>query len=410
MLSSLNAIARALLIPLILLLATHLALPYVRAVAPAYQPLLRALPYVATLLPLVIAALLNQSRAFSVAVLLMLGYAGLRLVLSMAGDAPFPAAVIYTACCILMPFNIALYALIPERGLLNRYGMLQLGLILLQLALVYWIIVAEQVDLLFAINHAFLPLRPSGLQLSDAALLTLLLSLSWQSWRLWREPSALGAGLLTVSVAVAVACDRAGVHALPETYFSAAALILTISLVLQVHQIAYRDELTDLPARRALNERLGGLGRRYSVAMLDVDHFKKFNDTYGHDVGDQVLKMVASQLRRVGGGGQPYRYGGEEFTILFPGKTPEQTLAHLEAVRQAIAAYPLRLRDKDRPANSKEGRDRRGRSDARPAVHVTISIGVAGRDEQRRDSQAVLKAADEALYRAKQGGRNRLEY
>jgi len=75
-----------------------------------------------------------------------------------------------------------------------------------------------------------------------------------------------------------------------------------------------------LPSRRALIERLPSLGRRYTVAMVDVDHFKNFNDTYGHDAGDQVLRMVASRLGEVSGGGTAFRYGGEEFTILFPGK------------------------------------------------------------------------------------------
>ena len=106
---------------------------------------------------------------------------------------------------------------------------------------------------------------------------------------------------------------------------------------------------------------------------------RSFNDTHGHDVGDEVLKLVASRLRKVTGGGKAYRYGGEEFTVVFPGKTVEECLPHLEALRLAVENYPLQLRDKhSRPGDAREGRQRRagGKSSS---VSVTMSIGVAGR-------------------------------
>lgn len=134
-------------------------------------------------------------------------------------------------------------------------------------------------------------------------------------------------------------------------------LILVVAVAHEAYQMAFRDELTGLPGRRALNERLQRLGRTYVIAMADVDHFKKFNDTHGHDVGDQVLRLVASQLRQIGGGGKAYRYGGEEFTLVFPGKTLEECLPHLEQVRQAVEQYRLHLRDpQQRPQSDKQGR------------------------------------------------------
>jgi len=140
--------------------------------------------------------------------------------------------------------------------------------------------------------------------------------------------------------------------------------------------------------------------------MADVDHFKSFNDTHGHDVGDQVLKMVASRLRKVGGGGRAYRYGGEEFTLVFPGRSVEQCLPHLEAVRQAIEGYALQLRDANkRPKDDRQGRMARGHSST-AQVSVTISIGVAERQGDQRSPEEVIKAADQALYGAKKAGRN----
>ncbi|MDH4870142.1 GGDEF domain-containing protein [Pseudomonas sp. BN515] len=185
-------------------------------------------------------------------------------------------------------------------------------------------------------------------------------------------------------------------------------LALTASVAHEAYQMAFRDELTGLPGRRALNERLRRLGRNYVLAMTDVDHFKKFNDTYGHDVGDQVLRLVASRLRKVGGGGKAYRYGGEEFTILFPGKSVEECMPHLEAVRQAIEQYQMHLRDQDsRPKSDDTGRAKRGAASGQ-TVSVTISIGVAERDAEQRTPEEVIKAADQALYSAKSAGRNRV--
>lgn len=194
-------------------------------------------------------------------------------------------------------------------------------------------------------------------------------------------------------------------HAL-QVMSSLVMLMLVAALAHETYQMAFRDELTGLPSRRALNERLQRLGRDYVIAMADVDHFKKFNDTHGHDVGDQVLRLVASQLRKVGGGGRAYRYGGEEFTLLFPGRTLEQCQPHLDTVRQAIEQYRMQLRDPNsRPTSDKQGRQRRAGKGA-AQVSVTVSIGLAERDEQQRSPQEVIKAADEALYSAKAAGRN----
>ena len=136
-----------------------------------------------------------------------------------------------------------------------------------------------------------------------------------------------------------------------------------------IYDMAYRDELTGLPGRRALNERLKGLGKHYSIAMMDVDHFKKFNDVYGHDIGDEVLKMVAKHIGGITGGGTAYRYGGEEFCVVFPGRNIDYCKPFLEAVRGSIENYRMRVRDfKHRPQEAKTARERRGRRSRRGTV------------------------------------------
>ncbi len=186
------------------------------------------------------------------------------------------------------------------------------------------------------------------------------------------------------------------------------AIIIIISVIWLSHDMAYRDELTSLPSRRALNQLLLSLGRKYTIAMLDIDHFKKFNDTHGHDIGDEVLRMVASKIAKVSGGGKPFRYGGEEFTVVFPGKTPEQVHTHLDSLRQTIEHYQMTVRSKNRKKNDKKSKEKRGKKNNVNSgkLSVTISIGLAQREGAVKTPEQVIKSADEALYRAKKSGRN----
>lgn len=408
MFSSASSAARTLFIPLCLLLAAHYATPLLQNVPQAQRPFLTLLPYAAAALPLSIALLLRQGRMACLSIWLVLGYWGLILTRLSAESDPWLSAVLFHSCSILLPLNLVICSHISERPLISWRGMLLLGLIPVQLGLIIWIIWSGQTALLESVGRAQLPLQLNGLRMPPGAITVFIVALILQLWQLWRQQSALSAGLLIVLLALAIACNRADTFAVPEAFTTAAALVLAVALVLHTHHIAYRDELTDLPSRRALNEYLETLGRRYTIAMLDVDHFKKFNDTYGHDIGDQVLKMVASQIRQVGGGGKAFRYGGEEFTIVFAGRDEEHARPYLEELRESIADYTLTLRGEDRPESSKVGRGRRGQGRQQRSTRVTISIGMASRTRQLRDAEAVIKAADQALYRAKQAGRNRL--
>jgi GGDEF domain-containing protein len=192
------------------------------------------------------------------------------------------------------------------------------------------------------------------------------------------------------------------------TFLAAGALILAIGVLQDTFRMAFRDELTGLSGRRALNERLAGLGPHYAIAMLDVDHFKSLNDTHGHDVGDQVLKLAASRIARVRGGGEAYRFGGEEFAVIFPGRSVEEAVPHLEALREEIAGYRMEMRHSARKGHGKPGKQRRAARNAEHTLSITVSIGVAGSGIRPDTPEAVVQAADKALYRAKDKGRNRV--
>jgi diguanylate cyclase (GGDEF)-like protein len=184
---------------------------------------------------------------------------------------------------------------------------------------------------------------------------------------------------------------------------------LVLALVHRAWRLAFVDTLTGLPGRRALDSACQRLGRRYAMAMVDVDHFKRFNDTWGHHAGDQVLRMVAAQLARVGGGGRAFRYGGEEFAVLFPGRTAEDALGPLEDLRLRIASDRFAVRSGERPGGAtRKARSRRGQVARGPhRVEVTVSIGLAEHQAGRRPAE-VREQADRALYKAKEAGRNRV--
>lgn len=206
---------------------------------------------------------------------------------------------------------------------------------------------------------------------------------------------------------LAVAATRLApmwVSAPPVLVLGAAQLLVVLTLTETERLLAFTDRLTALPNRRALDERLQRLRGSFTIAMVDIDHFKRFNDRWGHAAGDQALRMVATALAKVGGGGRAYRYGGEEFAIVMAGRDARDAADALDAVRAAIAERGFVVRSPARPAKKPSTRAvSRGRRAA-----LTVSIGAASPMALRTSPGEVLKAADRALYRAKHAGRNRL--
>lgn len=246
----------------------------------------------------------------------------------------------------------------------------------------------------------------SGVSQGFPVLIVLYISGLFLLFLAFQKRDVLAAGLLGVLVSVFIGMEPVQSADRPSAFFSAAGIILVFSCIEASFIMAYRDELTGLPSRRALNQTLAGLGGYYAIAMIDVDHFKRFNDTYGHKTGDQVLKLLATRLTRMPGGARAFRYGGEEFTAVFPGKSKEEALPHLETCRKRLSETPFIIRGRARRASSA---GRRGKIYGRKAVKqvkVTASFGVAEPDSVYKTPSQVISAADKALYRAKKAGRD----
>jgi diguanylate cyclase (GGDEF)-like protein len=325
--------------------------------------------------------------------------------------------VIYAGLAVLFPLNAALVAIKADRGLLSL-GVLS-RVLFAGLQIVALLVVWDAGETARALTDEVLHTRVFDKDLDywsllpqPALMLFAVVCAGLLARAVWKG-GVLDGGLFGAVAVSALALHAAGDGPLSSILFSLAAIVLLAAVGQESYRLAYIDELTGLPGRRALMHDLMALSSDYTVAMLDVDHFKKFNDTYGHDVGDQVLKMVAAQMMRVSGGGRSYRYGGEEFTVLFARKGVDSAVKHLDKLRQSIETASFKLRDRDRPKTkpenpkAKKSAKKASQSPIRDIVSVTISIGAAPY-EDGVSAQDALKAADQALYRAKDSGRNRV--
>jgi diguanylate cyclase (GGDEF)-like protein len=380
--------------------------------------------YGVTIAGLLLAWRFHSSRIFSAILVLLLAqraisYFSLSLSLGHL-TASAPGSTALAAVGLLLPLNFVLLSLLRERGF-TFANLAPAGILLFVESVIVAVLCRpESAGAQRSLHHALLPAPlPFATQLAFAAAAVVFLI----RYLLFHKPAE--SGLLWALAASFLALRFGGVGRIPTGYFAAAAFILAAAVVETSYLLAYHDELTTLPSRRAFHDALLRLAPPYSIAMVDIDHFKRCNDTYGHDTGDQVLRMVASRLARVEGGGQAYRCGGEEFAILFPGKTTTEVLEHLEHLRTGIAASTLRLRGSDRrqQVRGPDRRNQRGRGRAHAGrairqlsqvttsteISVTASIGVATSRGEKSSPEEVIQAADKALYRAKAAGRNRIE-
>ena len=228
-----------------------------------------------------------------------------------------PGRIALEAVAFLVPVNFIAFSVFRERGLAFPAIVPRLALIFFESVFIAVICRPGEIVGPAILHSRFLgrlswtPLPALGLLAFASALGVLLVRLL-----LYRKPTE--SGLLWSLLATFLSFQVGAVGPAATAYLATAGLILISSIIENSYFLAYHDELTTLPARRAFNDALLRLEEPYAIAVVDIDHFKKFNDTYGHETGDQVLRMVAAKLAGVTGGGRAYRVGGEEFSILFP--------------------------------------------------------------------------------------------
>ena len=281
---------RIFFVPALILGGAFYFLPEMAQLPPARQELAVAAPYLTAALGMFLAVHFHRGRPFFMLLVVCLFYWWSR---SLDASAPWnpDGQGLFQAFALLLPVNVVILCFMRERGIISAPGRIRVAFLLLQGGAA-WSLFNNHYDVVmpYVTRRFFQSPLLDRVAVPQPAILVTFLALVLLAIRGSRRQSPIDSGFLGVLVTLFVALNR-----LPDAYATiafatAGALILTLSILQESYNMAFRDDLTGLPARRALNESLHGLGRRYAVAMLDVDHFKKFNDTYGHDVGDQVLK------------------------------------------------------------------------------------------------------------------------
>ena len=343
------------ILPVIILSCSYFLIPQLNKPLPNTLALiLPYLPFVIFIIGMGLSWIFHHSREFNLFLLFTVIYISLSHYI-WDPQLKVDSQLAYLLLLLLVPINFLLNFLLKERGILNQYGIRRFILLAIQLYFIAWLlehpypVIKEYLSFTYLKNN-IIQLTPITQPILTATLLSGLIVL----FRLIKTPSMLTAGIFYSLIAVMMALHFYKTPQLTTIFILIAGLLMLISIIVNAYSLAYLDELTNLPSRRAMNQSISTLGKRYSIAMVDVDHFKKFNDKYGHDIGDQVLKKLASQLRQVRGG-KAFRYGGEEFTVLFPNKNLHEARMFCNELCKKVADSPFMLRNKKRPKQIKNG-------------------------------------------------------
>lgn len=292
---------------------------------------------------------------------------------------------------LLYPLHLIIFLLLKERGLFSIWGILKISFFVIEIAVILYFVyyphaMIDEFIKIKLFSSSFYPLRDIAIAIGIFVLFIL------SALVLFNRYLVYNGSFLVMAISF-----YAGIYFLKtphanEISLLAIAVVVFTLLIRESYRLAFYDELTELPGRRALVEDMAKLGMKYSLAMIDIDHFKKFNDTYGHDTGDDVLKMVASKLANVSGGGKAYRYGGEEFVVLFPSVEVDQAFPHADLLRDIVSKSAFSVRNKK----------------GFKKIYVNISAGIVQNKSTDKDPFATMKRADDALYKAKKAGRNQV--
>ncbi|WP_394147133.1 GGDEF domain-containing protein [Shewanella atlantica] len=391
--------------PLLLAIQLCLSQEQVFSLLASYQELVNVIPYILFALVILLSQPFNQGTTGLVSLLMLVSYYMIHNWLKVPLDDI--NKIIFVLLATLLPLNLLLIHALPDKRILSRFGVTFSLFILLQLV---WVSILLQhlsaIDISW-LWQSFLKPLPT---LSPSPLMLIILSFFITAFSalilLCREQSSDQIIFITL-LFTSVMLFSFNKPLMPALTSSITAILLLISIINSSHELAFIDQLTELPGRRSLEVEIKHLSGLYTIAMVDIDHFKHFNDTYGHRTGDEVLRLVAQLMSKNKGRGKIFRYGGEEFTILFKGRNANQCMPYLNNLRTRVAEYDLKLRDYS--LRKVKGIQLKGQTETVSAesVNITVSIGVADSISESIPEN-VMKAADKALYRAKNGGRNRV--
>jgi len=361
--------------------------------SPNVLALINYLPYLIITFGVFISLFMN--RFLSILLLSFIGLLSFSLsyYIPVLGEDAISSEMLICILPLLLAVNLVLWTWLPEKGIsATLYNTILSVVFLSQVVLVYSVMDSLPLKIIEILNKG-----ASFESLNIPILVVVVLLISWLFIVLRNayvdNVSVMSRATIFILVLMVFAFNQFEQPFVFIWLSSVSALLVLIAIIFDSHKIAYTDELTGIPSRRALLESFPSLGKKYAISMIDIDHFKKFNDSYGHDVGDKVLSIVANELTKISVG-KAYRFGGEEFTIVFPRKSIEQVESALEEVRKNIESTNLDFIKTDKK---------------KVKPKITVSFGLAERQSEHKKPEEVLKLADKALYDAKKAGRNRVK-
>ena len=368
------------------------------------QPLIYVFPYVVFVFGLLFCWIFRRSRI------------GLSLLILIIGDQSFlwmppvhtgieSSDPIFQITALLIPLNLLVLTLVTHEAIFTRTTLLWTLFILFQTMVAGWLAYAYPVMTAAALNIAFLPSAVTvWSHLAQPVMLAWGTALTLQITHALSADSEIEKGFVWAQIAVVVALYSVQMGWEPRPFLALAGLIIVMSLMQTSYRSSFRDETTKLPGSRAFEMATKRLGRRYSLAIVEIDQLKETNNHYGRSIGDQVLALVAKKIVHASGRGKVFAHDAEHFLILFPATSPQNTLVPLERVRKAVeaACFVLQNRKLVRHVRKPVG-------NTTPTVvdlPVTVSIGICGTDGGVGLPAGIVKAAYQAVHGAKSEGGN----
>ncbi len=361
----------------------------------ATQSLIKVIPYVIALLAIFMSVWYQNSNSFYLVCFVLVSF----IFISLSQGHPPMLVEAVTMLSILFPINVVWLSFSKERGVFSTYGRNKAIIVLAQLVWVFISIkIKSNVPVTQDMGQVFI-----GIKVPSVALYILAVGLLLSCYILKEQyMNIIYVAVLITSIITFYFSNRVLLVAI---FTSAIFVIMVIAMFDVSYSLAFYDTLTGVLSRRALEQELLKLGnRKYAIAMVDLDFFKKINDSYGHDIGDEVLKMVASLLNKVLSKAKVFRYGGEEFVVLFTGRSYNDIMPQLERFRRTIEHRPFIVRSDNRPIEKPDKSSKLSKGKGK--INITVSIGLAQKTDLLRTCYDVIKKADEALYKSKNGGRN----
>jgi diguanylate cyclase (GGDEF)-like protein len=374
------------------------------------QPLVNWLPVLVFGFGLVAAWRLTHARAALAVILLAVADRALSLTgTTSGGDGSLTdiATIVWSTLTVLVPLNLLGLSLLGELDASSRWTLLPVVLYVAQALGIAWLCRPESGELVVALTAPFVdPAWTAWTALPQPALLAFAAAWVFPMLRFAIRPDPMDSATAWASVTVFLAFHGRTLGWEPTNFFAASGVILSAGLMATSYRSAHYDRMTGAAGRILFNQMAARLGKRYAVGLVQIDNLDVLMRRHGPALRDQLMGVVALRIPSDAETGKLFRYSPDMFALIFPGSGGTEALGYVEPIRKRVEAVRVTLlkgnRIKEESPQTEKG--------TKGLLPVTISIGVAERNEHLKSFDEVLRAAHKALFLAKQAGGNQVQH